>query len=112
MKNTHIKNLLSEVPKELRLEVYRETLYKFENDSLPFHGLCLVLPCVLWGIGNYYDLAPDGSVWDCDDTSTAFPELSMEIIEYINRIYDYSESMNAVRMNFLREWIRELEKTI
>lgn len=111
MKNTHIENLLTEVPRELRLEVYKETLTMFENNSLWFHGLCLVLPSVLWGLESYHDYAPDGSVWDFEDTSTAFPELSKEVIEYIENIYDYTDSMDAVRMNFLKLWIVELENT-
>jgi hypothetical protein len=113
MKNTHIKNLLEPVPRELRLEVYKELLERIKKkQTLPdtedpqFH-LCVYLPVVLWGLTDVYQKAPGGGLWGMCNVPNAFPEFTKEII---TSIYDVKLSTrNAVRAELLKEWIKQLE---
>jgi hypothetical protein len=106
MKNTHIKNLLSVVPDTIRLEVYKEALANVEKG----YGLCLLLPTKLWDI-HYLDDGPDGLDWDFDDTKIAFPELTVEVINTIQR-RRASEDIISTREKYLKLWIEQLEQTL
>lgn len=116
MKNTHIQNLNHVVPADIRLQTYKDALEYFEQrrwnveDEAEGHygeGLCLVLPCIMWGLYNYMDsFAPDGYWWSYMDTIKAFPELGKGldiILSWSNR-----ERKIKVRMELLRKWIKEL----
>jgi hypothetical protein len=114
MKNTHIKNLLEPVPRELRIEIYKELLERIKKkqtlidakEDKQFH-LCVYLPVVLWGFTIIYQSAPDGGLWHMSDVPKAFPEFTNEIID---SIYDVRPSTrNAVRAELLKEWIKQLE---
>lgn len=108
MRNTHIQNLLSEVPKDLRLKVYKWALEYYEYPREEYIGLCLQLPKFLWDLKDYMDLAPDGSEWDFGDTGKAFPELTEDVIDSIICSYSYV-SANMIRIENLTQWIEDLE---
>lgn len=112
MKNTHIKNLLQEVPANIRLEVYKEAIYAIENKTIKsmsrvVTGLCLVLPVVLWELENIHSLTPNDTHWKYDDTTIAFPELTEEVvIDISNARLRFDDSK---RIEYLNKWIKELE---
>lgn len=113
MKNTHIPNLLQEVPKDIRLEVYKEALDIISNNIRHESGsgfsLCLLLPCLLWDLDWYCNLAPDKDSWDWRDTTKAFPELTKDIITNIITYNNDNETKrNKIRINFLQDSIKLL----
>lgn len=103
-KNLHIKNLYSPVPMELRLEIYKEALTTW----LVSPGLCLLLPKLLWGLVSIFDNGPDGQVWPLRSTSTAFPELNLDALCYI----ESSGDKEATRKYLLEQWIGRLESEL
>lgn len=113
MKNTHIPNLHSEVPKDIRLEVYKEALRYYENkeyeDPANFFGLCLVLPCILWD--DWTEKQPDGTYWDYLSSKKAFPELTDKVINNINATLRGGQDMK-LRKKYLKQWIKELTPTL
>lgn len=111
MKNIHIKSLKEVVPTELRLEVYKKAILCIENNikiaGMCSHGLCLLLPCLLWDLKHPSSLTPDNKEWNYQDTSIAFPELTEEVISKIER----SKDRQATRANYLKAFIKKLSKT-
>jgi len=79
MKNTHILPN-TEVPIELRKEVYREAFNVIDEKKDVYgmekcYPLCVLLPCILWGLSYFLDLAPNKEDWDYKHTDNMFPEL-------------------------------------
>lgn len=116
MKNTKIKNLKQVVPTEIRIQVYRKAIKlidKQEKEHVLFgvYALCVLLPCVLWDLKSYADYAPDKKCWSMNDTSTAFPELTDEVIRIIES-KDGQTRRNVTRVAFLRQFIQELKLQI
>ena len=80
------------VPREIRLEVYKKSLELLQGDELVLidtvgmtkdqAGLCLLLPCALWGI-NVREKAPNGKHWAWRETRNMFPELTPKDIDFI-----------------------------
>jgi hypothetical protein len=109
MKNTQIKNLKDVVPKEIRLQVYKDALDYYHTPKKDrrnwAEGLCLLLPCILWDLCHYLD---DSIVWDYDETSTAFPELEKHLSEIYKCKGD--KARNKYRLSILTKWISDLEK--
>ncbi len=110
MKNQHIENLLIPVPKETRLQVYKELIAKIEElDPLPSLGtvyaLCIALPIVLWDLPSMCTKAPDNRSWSLDETLIAFPEFHPKDIELIELSTDH----NATRLILLNSWVKYLE---
>ena len=71
------------VPKNLRIQIYKETYDKLKsgelsNDSEYPYGLCRFLPQILWNI-SLSDKAPNGDDWRIDTAQKIFPELGKEI---------------------------------
>lgn len=101
MKNTHILPN-TEVPIELRKEVYREALRIIEigkpRYSIDSFGLCLLLPCVLWELRHVLENAPNGKDWDFYHTENMFPELK----DFLIKGKKYT---NQERINFLKSVI-------
>jgi len=100
MKNTHIK-AGEEVPIELRKEVYRVALGIIERRKLKFelsqNHICLLLPCILWGLNSFLEDGPNECGWDCESSKNMFPE----IVPYLDaEIYNDIE-----RINFLKSVI-------
>jgi len=116
MKNSHIKNLLSPVPPEIRLEVYKEAKERIEKDepvNYDIFALCLMLPCLLWGDEDVDVKCPDRSEWYSVETPIAFPEIK----DYIFKLNSLSESncrdiKNPIRLQCLNEAITKLEKEL
>jgi hypothetical protein len=115
MKNTNILALNSVVPKELRLEVYKEALHIIQNDknvfglnaSLGQLGMCFLFPCILWGLKDINDLTPDEQYWYYWDTKIAFPELTQTIIDTFP--CRHSDFKKEQRINYLKSFIKQLE---
>ena len=73
------------IPSKVRKEVYfkaieyfkNEDYSKFKKDSTSNQPLSLsmLLPCLLWDLKSFTDKAPNGEVWDYEDTEEAFSEL-------------------------------------
>jgi hypothetical protein len=103
--------LKKELPPHIRLEVYKEALEIVKKEQWVFgltsFGLCLILPCVLWGLNHFEDDMPGGGEWAYDDTPKAFPEFTHEWWRRI--VIKTSEDANKVRIAFLEESIKQLE---
>jgi hypothetical protein len=71
--------LEKELPKKIKLQVYKKALKLYKNDENTIRqlgqGLCLVLPCVLWELNHYLDNAPNAGNWSHLKTEIAFPEI-------------------------------------
>lgn len=111
MKNTQISNVGILVPKEIRLEVYKEALEIFKNNTKKSDlntksGLCLLLPCILWDLENFLDKAPDGKHWSYSDTGKRFPELTDNVIEDIEKCGE--EEAIKKRTEYLEQFIKKL----
>ena len=116
MKNTHILDLRQEVPIELRLETYKEALNYLianKNTSDPVYGsgLCLVLPCILWGLTDCDDYAPNGMDWLWQHTPIAFPEIK-EWVERAKYIREETSVVRQIRIEALQTIITELENNL
>jgi len=111
MKNTHIPNLLKEVPKDIRLEVYKEALDIIINNKIiksnSGYNLCILLPCLLWDLEDYWDISPNGETWHYQETIKAFPELTQKFINNINKITNINDRHN-MRINLLQTSIKLL----
>lgn len=97
------------VPEEIRLECYKEALEIVKNFDKQF-GLsnpvvCLILPCVLWGLEDYEDDAPNGELWFFYHAPEMFPE-----IEGIQRAFKFSQNKKQTRIEFLEKAICELNQ--
>jgi hypothetical protein len=99
--------LEKELPPHIRLEVYKEALEIVKKEQWVFgltsFGLCLILPCVLWGLKHFMDDTPGGGEWELRDTPKAFPELTEEWLNKIKR------EGKIGRVFFLEESIKKLE---
>lgn len=114
MKN---KNILpgEVVPAKIRLKVYKEALDIISNDTLKQFelgiGLCLMLPCVLWGLAHYTDQHPLNRTWNYKDSEYIFPEISGISMDQLS-FYDVTEveEKNTLRMIYLIKAIEACEK--
>jgi len=114
MKNEHIQNLSVPVPRELRLQIYntakdlilsRERAFNLsQHDDKNSYPLCLILPCLLWGLEDFCDKGPAGRTWDFKETQIAFPELTDKCIDAI----EGAENCNVERLARLEMYIKEL----
>lgn len=123
MKNTHITSLKEELPIEIRLEVYKEALDNITNLSTSYtydlgdnRSLCLLIPCILWGLDTYLNNAPNKEDWSFNDTSIAFPECSKKVRDSINSLYTNPDSnipeRNKLRIEYLNKWIKDLSEKL
>jgi len=97
MKNEHILPN-TEVPIELRKEVYKEALGIIENAIEGQHGLCILLPELLWGVDDDYH--PNGKIFYYSDSDVLFPELK----NFLKKGYDVNYT-NQERIEFLKSVI-------
>ncbi len=122
MKNEHVLPQ-TEVPEELRLEIYKEALRLIETDNeiLGTHwdyGLCLLLPCILWDLDSFTSRGPKGKGWNYRDTTTMFPEIEPIVCELVEVSYlgihysDLLEKKKKMRMKGLKTIIEELSSRI
>ena len=107
MKRTHIVDLKSEIDIHTRLEVYKEALE--EKTIILKYGLCLGLPLILWGHKDHFGLTPQGRQWSHGMTPVAFPELTHDIIMYLD---NHRENKNKLRMQFLSSSIKKIQKQL
>lgn len=121
MKNQHILPN-TRVPKETRLEVYKEALEIInkiieneENEKEFKHlgaGLCLMLPCLLWGLDHFLDnfttIDNKELPWSPWETSDMFIELNEDSIDFIERGNNNKE-FYLKRQKVLIGFIKELE---
>lgn len=106
MKNQHIPNLSTEVPAEIRLEVYKEARLLIDKGET--YGLCVILPKALWGLRSIFDKSPDGNSWGIEETPVAFPELTEDIEQRLETATP-SGYKKQLRLEYLAKWIQELE---
>jgi len=105
-------SLKKEVPKELRLEIYKKALDFYITGGMIARmdpknaGLCMLLPCILWNLEDYLDGNPnDDSDWNYHDTQKAFPEITKRIIYKVRD----SEDTVKKRIKILKRIIKRLE---
>lgn len=114
MKNSQIISLKEVVPKEIRLQVYKEALEYYgsliEAPKKWGTGLCLVLPCALWGLSDYLDNHSMDLIWDFEDTPIAFPELNNDVLLDLSSSKLEDKSRMQIRCSYLKIWISDLEK--
>ena len=115
MKNSQIKNLKEVVPKEIRIQVYKDALRYYASleegrREIWGTGLCMVIPCALWDFSHYLDNESINMKWDFDDTGIAFPELNSKVLYHL-QMQRFSCSLNEARCALLKTWISILEKS-
>lgn len=104
----NITTLKKEVPKHIRLEVYKEALER--KDWAKDQGLCVKLPKILLNIPEHRFLADEidsesKGYMSFLDSQIAFPELTIKVIRDIsNSLYPEPK-----RIKYLEQWIKELE---
>jgi hypothetical protein len=111
MKNKKITSLLEIVSVDIRISVYKKAIKLIEKQiifaSVEGYGLCLLLPCILWDLKHYCDLAPNGKDWEYRDTIIAFPELTEEMIV---ELLDVEATIrNIKRVELLKQFIIDLK---
>ena len=110
-------NLRVEVPKELRLEIYKKAVEYYNNYNpqkdwgvakTKGRGLCVVLPCILWDLVSYWEIPPHlTESWKHYDTQIAFPEIKPWIQYAVLKKFD--DINISMRIEFLQEIINKLE---
>jgi hypothetical protein len=102
--------LEKELPKKIKLQVYKEALELYKNDENTIQqfgvGLCLVLPCVLWELSHYLDY-PHNEDWRHYDTPKAFPEIRY-YLDSLKEPLGSGHSANTTRIKWLEEIIQNL----
>ncbi len=98
------------VPTKTRLSVYKQALkliYKFPNRKygLKTPQLCLLLPCILWGLDDFMNEAPNGETWCFFNTKYMFPE--MKGIEKATDLQSEERKMK-IREEYLLNAIKRL----
>lgn len=103
MEFTYTDSLKNEVPKEIRLEVYKKAKELIENwdnqYDLDTPQLCLLLPSILYNQDSFLQ-----GTWYFGQTKMGFPELKKEDILAIAE----TEEPNIVRLKLLNKWIKQL----
>jgi hypothetical protein len=105
------------VPTEIRIETYKKAIDivksgEPKHNVFP-HGLCLLLPCVLWNLQHYCDDAPSEDGWNYHDTKNMFPELTQMRLDKIKGIdWTDDKAKNRQRINCLRGMIKQAEATL
>lgn len=104
MKNINIKPA-TEVPIELRKEIYKEAIEYLKTDQN--QGLCLLLPMLLWDI-HYLSDAPNGETWNHRDTPILFPELTKLRLQ---SIYDKEKESQRIpqRKRVLKQCLKDID---
>ena len=99
-------NLGDEIPKEVKLEVYKKALEIIKEDK-PLYGLndslylCLLLPCILWDLKSFSYFQPNGKNWLYDYTKKSFQEINYREIQKLK-----------TSSNIKERRIKELENAI
>ena len=113
-------NLRVEVPKELRLEIYKKAVEYYNNCNpqkdwgvakTKGRGLCVVLPCILWDLVSYCENPPHlTESWDWGDSVVAFPELQ-KVIYYFKSYKKRTKNPVPIRfrVNALKRMIKEVK---
>lgn len=102
-----------ELPKRVRIATYRKALKIYKDKLLNLDkefygmtgmGLCILLPCILWGLKSYLDSMPNGEEWVHELTPTAFPEIK----DGINRLYNITGDGQKIkeRIKILEEILK------
>lgn len=123
--------LHDKIPASIRLKVYKEAKdtiirfidnidnHKYREYNLISPSLCLLLPCILWGLSKYLDDDPNGEPWSFYDTKTAFPEIAdgiKDITHYANSHYykrhligitKYNINLNNIRLEVINNIIKD-----
>ena len=107
----YTRPLNEQVPKEIRLEVYKKAKDLIENWKKETFGLinpqlCLVLPSILYNCKNYISDGDCETVWSPSDTIEGFTEFTEDDIESILN----SMNRNKKRLELVTQWIEQLEK--
>ena len=108
-------DLSKELPKEIRLDVYKKAIDIIENDiddkkvnfGIKCKGLCLILPCILWNLKSLNELTPKGKDWSYDGAKIAFIEIRKHINK-LSKIPTERES-NIYRLEILKNIVKQLE---
>lgn len=87
------------IPKKVRLDVYTRAIDYYKNILLKGEitneykklgiGLCIVLPCCLWGLKNYMDKGPNNYNWQYSKAADSFIEADT-LIKFV--IYNTSNN--------------------
>jgi len=107
----YTKSLTEEVPKEIRLEVYKRAKELIENWKKETFGLlnpqlCLLLPSILYDCKNYIDDGNCEDIWYPNETILGFTEFTEQDIENIFN----SSDKNIKRLELVNKWIEDLTK--
>lgn len=101
--NYHIATL----SREERLELFNQVLGALS--VAPSRSLCVIIPCIYWGITNPFDHNPEtGKDWSHRDTSEWFPEIIpwLRQMEHLIIPQDIEEK----RVAFVKQIIEDLKK--
>jgi len=99
----HIATLSKEEKSELFLKVLGALCID------PSRSLCVLIPCIYWGISNPFDRNPEnGKDWSHRDTSEWFPE----IIPWLRQLEHLvvPTEIEEKRIEFVKQLIEDLKK--
>ena len=98
----------NKIPKKVRLDVYKRAIDYYKNiliheiiefDKLHIGtGLCIVLPCCLWGLKSFKDNGPNGIAWAYWKTDDSFIE-TKSLIHFLISKCD-SDIMEKIFMRY------------
>jgi hypothetical protein len=101
-----------ELPINVRIAVYKKAIKDIETEEYikysPVSSLCIILPCILWNLESFNSNQPNGDMWITNETPTAFPELTEEVINKITFYYP-SHTKIPIRIKYLKGWIKQLQ---
>jgi len=113
MRNLHIKPK-DVVPVELRIQIYKEAIEHIKSHKGEYcplgKGLCLLMPCLLWGLENFMDDVP-GISWAHYHTLLMFPEFTDGRVKSIDSVRPTGDNLQGLkdtqRIVVLEEMIEE-----
>ena len=92
---------------DTRIIVYFKAYYSILRNkqvvNVSGYHLCIILPCLLWNLTDYFHASPSGSHWYPSNTKKMFPELKYFLTENaLNKIDD------SIRLEWLLKTIESM----
>ena len=99
----------NKIPKKVRLDVYMRAIDYYKNILLKGEitneykklgiGLCIVLPCYLWGLKSYMDKGPNNYDWQYWKAADSFIEADT-LIRFVKYNTSNSEILEKVFVRY------------